>query len=219
MYQGSIGKFENKVTGDSRWLWKVRAPGGAGRPAYLDMETGEWVDSTTITDTNTDGYMKDWVLTLELTTEEAIKCLQFSAPDDTVLHRKREVGDLLRQRADLKADIWHTDNKISSLMEEVGRLSDRRGKAKLRLWEIDQKLMQYPEEERCMWLVHASHKADDTVDYCWYADKALAETLSPGDVVVCETSRGEQRAIVRKVDKTFDWEPHKKVLRKCGGEF
>lgn len=213
MYQGNIGYFINETTGEGKWLWKVR-PAQSITPVYYDLMTGEDVDSGTVTDSLNDGNRKNLVIEQELDASEAIMYLKFNPPDIDRVVRKRSIESLLQQKASIKSKLQQIDDEVKVHMDYVGRLSEDKGRLRQAYWETCCKLDEYPEDARTLYLVHASHTAADGADYCWWADKALADTLRPGDTILCETSRGDQLAIVREIEECAEWEPHKRVIKK-----
>lgn len=212
MNQGNIGLFENDV-GQYRWLWKVHKPGAiGGPPSYYDIVTGEEISALNVTDCTRDGFRKEWAIVYELSPEEALAKINFIAVDPDEYKREKTAEELYRKKVQLEGKLeWACDNVMNAIANWKSATS-KRNTLKEAIKDVEAQISALDTDARDLYLVHASHTASDDVDYTWWADKELAEQLKPGDLISVETSRGIQPAIVRRVEVTRNWAPHKKVI-------
>ena len=213
MKQGNIGLFINAV-GDKRYLWKVRDPNAThSLPEYYDMMTGEAVDPMTVTDCTADGSQKDWVIRYEFTPAQALSMIKFS-PDvcgDTVCERMTAL-ELIKRKTELLRIMDELTTQQRACANQFQKIVKSRAKVVEEIEKVRSELESLQPEERELYLVHAYHGATDTVDYMWYASPEIAKKVAPGDLISVQTSRGAQPAIVRDVEKTQTYVPHKDVI-------
>ena len=213
MKQGNIGLFINAV-GDKRYLWKVRDPNATrSLPEYYDMMTGETVEPMNVTDCTSDGVQKQWVIRHELTPAQALAMIKFS-PDaniDTVCERMT-ARELFKRDTELRMELKTIDLQLHACEKEFQKLGENRARVVEEIGKITDEYGQLPPDARYLYLVHAYHSATDTVDYMWYASPEIAKKVAPGDLISVQTSRGAQPAIVRYVEKTQTYVPHKDVI-------
>ncbi len=213
MKQGNIGLFVNSV-GDKRYLWKVRDPDGVhNMPEYYDMITGETIDPMTVTDCTGDGSRKDWVIRYEFTPAQALSMIKFN-PDscgDAVCERMTAL-ELIKRKTELLRIMDELTTRQLACENQFKKLVKNRAKIGEELEKVWKELESLQPEERDLYLVHAVHNATDTVDYIWYASPEIAKKVAPGDLISVQTSRGAQPAIVRYVEKTQTYVPHKDVI-------
>ena len=212
MNQGNIGLFENDA-GQYRWLWKVRRPGAlSGSQSYYDVVTGEEVPIISVTDCTKDGFRNEWAIVYELTPEEALAKINFIAVNPDEYRREKTAEELYRKKVQLEEKLECAyDNVMNAIVNWKSAIS-KRDALKEAIEDVEAQINALDTDARDLYLVHASHTASDDVDYTWWADKELAEQLKPGDLISVETSRGIQPAIVRRVEVTRNWAPHKKVI-------
>lgn len=213
MKQGNIGLFINAV-GDKRYLWKVRDPNAThSMPEYYDMITGEAVDPMTVTDCTADGSQKEWVIRHELTPVQALSMIKFGPYDkiDIVCERMTAL-ELIKRKTELLRMAEELTTQQHACENQFQRLVNNRAKIAEELEKVGKELESLQPEERELYLVHAVHNATDTVDYTWYASPEIAKKVAPGDLISVQTSRGAQPAIVRYVEKTQTYVPHKDVI-------
>ena len=212
MNQGNIGLFKNDA-GNYRWLWKVHWPGTAsGTIWYMDMITGETMSALDVTDKPNDNTAKDWVIEYELSPEEALKRLTFAPGDPRQFKRKLTTEQLYRKKAELEKKIDNARVKIDESLTELDNWRKKKYELTRAVMDVSAEINALNDENRELYLVHASHSAADEVDYCWWADKELAEKLEPGDLISVDTAKGTQLAIVRRVEATRQWADHKRVI-------
>lgn len=212
MNQGNIGLFKNDA-GNYRWLWKVRRPGDvSGTAKYMDMITGEMLSVLDVSDNLNVGGAKDWVIEYELSPEEALKRITFAPGDPRQFKRQLTTEQLYRKKAELEKKLDNARVKISESLTEWDNWRKKKCELSRAVMDVQAEIDALNDENRELYLVHASHSAADEVDYCWWADKELAEKLEPGDLISVDTARGTQLAIVRKVEATRNWADHKKVI-------
>lgn len=209
MNQGNIGLFKNDA-GNYRWLWKVRRPGD--KAEYMDMITGEMWPMSDVKDNLNDGTAKHWVIEYELSPEEALKKITFSPGNPEQFKRQLTTEQLYRKKAELEKKLDNARVKISESLTEWDKWNKKRDELTRAVMDVQAEINALNDENRELYLVHASHSAADEVDYCWWADKELAEKLEPGDLISVDTARGTQLAIVRRVEATRKWADHKKVI-------
>lgn len=213
MKQGNIGLFINAV-GDKRYLWKVRDPNAThSLPEYYDIMTGEAVDTMTVTDCTADGSQKDWVIRYEFTPAQALSMIKFS-PDaniDTVCERMT-ARELFKRKTELLRIEEGLTTQQNACANQLQKLVKGRAEIAEEIEKVSNELESLLPEERDLYLVHAVHNATDTVDYTWYASPEIAKKVAPGDLISVQTSRGAQPAIVRYVEKTQTYVPHKDVI-------
>ena len=212
MNQGNIGLFKNDA-GNYRWLWKVHWPGTAsGTTWYMDMITGETMSARDVTDSQNDNTAKDWVIERELSPEEALKKITFAPGDPEQFKRRLTAEQLYRKKAELEKKLDNARRKIDESITEWQNWNKKRNELTRAVMDVNAEINALNDESRELYLVHASHSAADEVDYCWWADKELAEKLEPGDLISVDTASGTQLAIVRRVEATRNWADHKKVI-------
>lgn len=212
MNQGNIGLFKNDA-GRYRWLWKVHRPGDvSGKVEYMDMITGEMMPMSDVTDNLNIGSAKDWVIEHELSPEEALKRITFAPGDPRQFKRQLTAEQLCRKKAELEKKLDNARRKIDEYITEWKNQVEKRNELTRAVMDVNAEINALNDENRELYLVHASHSAADEVDYCWWADKELAEKLEPGDLISVDTAKGTQLAIVRKVEATREWADHKKVI-------
>lgn len=212
MNQGNIGLFKNDA-GNYRWLWKVRRPGDvSGAPKYMDMITGEMLSTLDVTDNLNNSTAKDWVIEHELSPEEALKKITFTPGRPEQFKRQLTAEQLYRKKAELEQKLDVARRKINDSLTEWENWNKKRDELTRAIMDVKGEINTLNDENRELYLVHASHSAADEVDYCWWADKELAEKLEPGDLISVDTAKGTQLAIVRKVETTQKWADHKKVI-------
>lgn len=212
MNQGNIGLFKNDA-GNYRWLWKVRRPGDvSGKVEYMDMITGEMLPLSDVIDNLNIGSAYDWVIEYELSPEEALKKITFSPGNPEQFKRQLTTEQLYRKKAELEKKLDNARRKISESLTEWQNWNKKRDELTRAVMDVQAEINALNDENRELYLVHASHSAADEVDYCWWADKELAEKLEPGDLISVDTAKGTQLAIVRKVETTRQWADHKKVI-------
>lgn len=212
MNQGNIGLFKNDA-GRYRWLWKVRRPGDvSGKVEYMDMITGEMLPMSDVVDVLNAVGAKGWVVEYELSPEEALKRITFAPGDPRQFKRQLTTEQLYRKKAELEKKLDVARGKIADSMAEWDNWRKKKCELSRAVMDVNAEIDALNDENRELYLVHASHSAADEVDYCWWADKELAEKLEPGDLVSVDTAKGTQLAIVRKVEPTRQWADHKKVI-------
>lgn len=213
MKQGNIGLFVNSV-GDKRYLWKVRDPDGVhSMPEYYDMITGETIDPMTVTDCTGDGSQKDWVIKYEFTPAQALSMIKFKPDANTVTVCERMTAlELIKRKTELLGIMEKLTTQQSACANQFLNLVKNRAKVAEEIEKVCSELESLQPEERDLYLVHAVHNATDTVDYTWYASPEIANKVAPGDLISVQTSRGAQPAIVRYVEKTQTYVPHKDVI-------
>lgn len=213
MKQGNIGLFVNSV-GDKRYLWKVRDPNGVhSMPEYYDMITGETIDPMTVTDCTADGSQKQWVIRHEFAPAQALAMIKFS-PDtniDAVCERMTAL-ELIKRKTELLRIEEGLATQLNACASQFRKLVKGRAEIAEEIEKVGNELEGLRPEERELYLVHAVHNATDTVDYIWYASPEIAKKVAPGDLISVQTSRGAQPAIVRYVEKTQTYVPHKDVI-------
>lgn len=212
MNQGNIGLFKNDA-GRYRWLWKVRRPGAtSGTVEYMDMITGEMWPTSDVTDNRNDGTAKDWVIEYELSPAEALKRITFAPGNPEQFKRQLTAEQLYRKKAELEKKLDRARMNIVDSITAWENWKKKRDELTRAVMDVNAEIDALNDENRELYLVHASHSAVDEVDYCWWADKELAEKLEPGDLISVDTARGTQLAIVRKVEVTRKWADHKKAI-------
>lgn len=212
MNQGNIGLFKNDA-GRYRWLWKVHRPGDvSGKVEYMDMITGEILPALDVTDNLNNGCAKDWMIEYELSPEEALKRITFAPGNPEQFKRQLTAEQLCRKKAELEKKLDNARRKMVESLAEWENWKKKRDELTRAVMDVQAEIDALDDENRELYLVHASHSAADEVDYCWRADKELAEKLEPGDLISVDTAKGTQLAIVRKVEATRNWADHKKVI-------
>ncbi len=220
MYQGNIGYFRNMETGEGAWLWKLHAPTmlkSSGFPMYVNLETGEKLTTDDVTDNLQEGKRKKWVIETELEGDELISTVKFTPPDVTEIVNKKKFHELAERRRRLIEKGEHIEEEIVQAREFIDKKTKELEETEHSIWSVINEIDLMDAKDKTVYIVHAVHSATDSVDYQWYADPELGESLNPGDRVLVNTARGEDLAIVRTVEKVVEpvnLESHKWVMRK-----
>jgi len=218
MYQGSIGYFINQDTGEGKWLWKLRKDQYSSF-VYYDMADDSWqtygVD--VVTDNGKDVKKKQWVLEHELTPEEMLASIKFTPPPVEHVKREHQYSALMARKLELQRKAEGLGETMKRYKDEIERIGAEAKQVQQSLWNVLCHIDALHDDERDLYVVHGVHHATDTVDFQWYADKALAEKLKPGDIALVNTAKGDCNIIVRsveKMDKESEFRDHRYVIRK-----
>ena len=68
------------------------------------------------------------------------------------------------------------------------------------------------QSEHLFTYIHGKHDATNVIEYCWYANPSLAKEIHVGDTIRVHTSRGEQLAIVTRIEHSDKYMEHKRVI-------
>ena len=210
MYQGNIGLFVNTLTGKNLWLWKVRSDQGV---VYLDLTTRTVYLQSEVDDAkNLKGRPIRFVS--EIDALSAINYLTFRAPDPQEFIKNKSVFDMAAEADQMKKEIDHL-NAIISQAEET----ERNAMAQRDSLSYDLEKLQYQLEAAkkqtggfLFTYVYGKHSADNSIEYCWFIDPTLAKQVKVGDTVSVNTSRGQQLAIVTRIEKSNAYKNHKRVV-------
>lgn len=214
MYQGNIGLFVNTLTGENVWLWKVRRDQGM---VFIDLFKKKMIPQSEVDDAK---KLKGCLYRLvnEIDAATAMRYLTFSAPDPQEIIKEKSVFDMAAQAANMEKEI----DRLNMIIEEA---SDRErnammqrdnlrydlGKLKYQLEAAKQHTGGY-----LFTYVYGKHSAENTIEYCWVIDPALAKRVKIGDTIRVNTSRGQQLAIVTRIEKSNEYKDHKCVVSIVG---
>lgn len=210
MYQGSIGLFVNTLTGENLWLWKVRSDKGI---VYIDLiKRTVYLQSEVDDAKNLKGRSIRFVS--EIDALSAINYFTFRAPDPQELVKNKSVFDMAEQADKMQKEISRLNGIITQAAE-----AERNAMAQRDNLNYDLEKLQYQLEAAkkqtdgyLFTYVYGKHSAENTVEYCWYADPTLAKQVKIGDTISVNTSRGQQLAIVTRIEKSNQYRNHKRVL-------
>ena len=212
MYSGNFGLFKNDITGKHIWLWKIHKT-DTTRSMYIDPLTGEETDEKEVFTNGNSKDLRPWRLIYEMSAEEALPYITFAPPDASGFADEQNVFSAgaalsrMRKHKDLLFQEWQQAASYASDAMEKYQESKR-------LCDVAQERWNKYMFSNDVWMyyVHAKHRADDTVDWTWYAPREIAKTIQPGDTLKVETSRGPQLAIATWVAQSKEFMDHKSVI-------
>lgn len=215
MYQGSIGLFVNTITNDKIWLWKVRDKNGI---FYYDVYARSVIPSSDVEDTMGKITAKRYRIVHELPADVAMRSIRFRQPDI-----EKAIEDAVKEKSlyDMAAEIEAAQKEITRLTGIIDQAAEteRNAMAQRDNLNYDLEKLQYQLEAAkkqtdgyLFTYVYGKHSAENTVEYCWYADPTLAKQVKIGDTISVNTSRGQQLAIVTRIEKSNQYRNHKRVL-------
>ena len=210
MYQGNIGLFLNTITGEHLWLWKVRSDTGI---VYIDMfKKTVYLQSEVDDAKNLKGRRLRFVS--EIDALSAINYLVFTAPDPQELAKKKSIFDMAAQADEMKREIKRLNMIISNAQETERNAMAQRDNLNYDLENLNNFLEAAKDQSNgyLFTYIYGKHSAENTVEYCWFIDPALAKQVKVGDTVSVNTSRGQQLAIVTRIEKSNTYKNHKRVI-------
>ncbi len=215
MYQGSIGLFVNTITNDKIWLWKVRDKKGI---FYYDVYERSVVPSSDVEDTMGKITAKRYRIVYELPADVAMRSIRFRQPDI-----EKAIEDAVKEKSlyDMAAEVEAAQKEIARLTGIIDQAAETERNAMARRdgLNYDLEKLQYQLEAAkkqtggfLFTYVYGKHSADNSIEYCWFIDPALAKQVKVGDTVSVNTSRGKQLAIVTRIEKSNAYKIHKRVV-------
>lgn len=215
MYQGNIGLFVNTITNDKIWLWKVRDKKGI---FYYDVYERSVVPSSDVEDTMGKITAKRYRIVYELPADVAMRSIRFRQPDI-----EKAIEDAIKEKSlyDMAAEVEAAQKEIARLTGIIDQAAETERNAMARRdgLNYDLEKLEYQLEAAkkqtggyLFTYVYGKHSAENTIEYCWFADPTLAKQVKVGDTVSVNTSRGQQLAIVTRIEKSNEYKNHKRVV-------
>jgi polyhydroxyalkanoate synthesis regulator phasin len=204
MYQGSIGKIINRATGDAGWYQKLRCIDDI---YFVNIEDphikikANHVDESTKTNTERNYYVVS-----EIIGENVVECGNYKIDESKIIIGRqiqaiqKSLQELKKQKQsymgylcayeNYKNQDTALTNKIEQLEKTLGSLNNGDP-------------IEYT-------YVYGKHTADSK-EYCWILPYDLL--VSIGSTVEVDTVIGIQKAIVTRIEKSFEYKDHKSVIR------
>lgn len=215
MYQGNIGLFVNTITNEKIWLWKVRDKNGV---FYYDVYARSVVPSSDVEDTMGKITVKRYRIVYELPADVAMRSIHFRHPDI-----EKAIEDAVKEKSlyDMAAEVEASQKEIARLTGIIDQAAEteRNAVAQRDNLSYDLEKLQHQLEAAkkqtdgyLFTYVYGKHSANNDIEYCWYINPELAKEVKTGDTIRVNTSRGQQLAIVTRIEKSNEYKNHKSVV-------
>lgn len=214
MKQGNFGILENRETGERMWGWKVYDPEQG--VIYVDMlsQKGlQFVQPRQVDDSASANKLdKEWRVIYEMQPKDALQYISLGkqhidalAPKVTAYDLNMKLQVLLKRKDQLQDKLTMCKEDAAQAKLDLLRCEAECDQLSKELQDIEhQALAPY-----CY--VYGQHMPAGR-EFCWYADKALAERIKPGMSVQVDTAHGLSNVFVTRVETSNVFAPHKHVL-------